>query len=911
LTQIGPYTVEREIGRGGMGVVYLARDSGLGRSVAIKAVPAEWQHDAERMGRFEREARLLASMNHPSIASVYGLQEHEGRKYLVMEFVEGRSLADIVRDDSAVPVDEALALGAQVAGAMEAAHDAGIVHRDLKPGNVIVTPEGRVKVLDFGLAKGSPAAGSSIMGDPMSPTLTTPRAREVLSATGLGRVLGTVGYMSPEQARGKAVDRRTDVWALGCVLFEMLSGSRAFDGETQTDAIAALLEREPDWKALPGNTPPRVRELLAKCLEKDVNRRLRDAGDARLELEKALANREWTSSFITSASALGLPAARGGRGRWIGAALLGLLGTAAGIGIGAALWSGSTVVAPVAREPVCLEVTLDIPETAPERGWPIRGLRLAPDGSAALFQLGGPDPRLVVREFGSFETRLLDGTRGSWSATWSPDGRWVAFVDPIRIAKVPRGGGPPVTISETNRYYGEIEWLRDGRIAVRERNSGSLFTVPESGGELTVLLKPDPAKGVLGFDSVVEAGPDSALLVGSYNANTIDAYEIYAVDRDGKNPRRSLSQATAAVVAGPETLVFLRDSSLYAVPMDFVTGEPRGEERLVLQGVFTYDWGSGGVFDAAPNGTLAYLPGQREIMGRTLVWLGPDGAVGGILDDPEALSELIAVSADGRWIAYTTIRRRMELWLLDTERGTRQLLDDRAEYYAGAFSSDGRRLASTRLNQGGGDSTSAIVIFEGAGVSPLVLDRPELDGMWVTGWDPSGVAVLAARAYTLLTPRASSDLVRVPLEPSGEVTELVATREQEWDGSVSPDGKWLVYCATEGEGLHIYLSPYPPDGRRWRVSREGGEEPRWAGPNQIVWHWFRALHGVDLGFEGGEVRIGTPRKLFDSPFQRSVRAHDHIPYGTEGRVATIRPGPQELDQPPLRVIMNWDGGPVE
>lgn len=891
-----------------MGVVYLGHDSALGRAVAIKAIPDEWASDAERMGRFEREARLLASMNHPGIASVYGLHEHDGRRYLVMEFVEGRSLAEMLADTGAPPVDEALALGAQIAAAVEAAHDAGVVHRDLKPGNVMVGPSGKVKVLDFGLAKGTPAARSSMGVMSATPTVSIPTPQQNFSATQMGRVLGTVGYMSPEQARGKPLDRRTDVWSLGAVLYELLSGRRVFDGETQADTMAAILEREPDWSALPANTPPRVRELLARCLEKDVHRRLRDAGDARLEIEKALSNREWTSSFVANASSFGLPPARGGGGRWIAAALVGVVGLAAGVGIGALAWPRSG--APAAKaDPVCFELTLGIPRDQPEFGKPIRRARLSPDGKEVAIEFADATARLAIHRFDRFETRLVAGTDACGRPVWSPDGRWIAFSMPGgRIGRIARIGGPVQVLLENSTDRRSAIWTADGRIVLGSSDEGNLQWIPEDGGTPQELVKPDGPAGIAGFDYTTVAPGADFLLSGTYFDNAIDAFNITAIDLKTGAMETVKKRGAAPLAVRPDRLLFMRDSSLFSVPFDFETRSVTGEERLIVPGVRTVDWGGYALFDVSANGTLLYAPGERGVLGRQLMRVDREGKATALFDETDAFVELLAISADGRWAAVTTLRRRMEFWVIDLQTGGRTLVDGASETYGAAFSPDGQRLAYSRLQHTKDPGIMRIAIWDRASGA---VKEPELeDGSWgVSAWTSDGSALISS-----YVPRARMgekiDIRSVALTPTPKATVLVDSPEVVWGGQVAPDGKWLLYGAVEAGRGELFVCPMPPNGRRWRISRDGASSGAWGEPGEIVWKWRGELMSASFGVDGERVTVGQPRVVFEHPFAAATEVPPLWP-APDGGFLMIKPSEQELNPAPVRVIMNWDGGPVE
>ncbi|MHC4992205.1 MAG: protein kinase domain-containing protein, partial [Planctomycetota bacterium] len=435
--QIGPYTIEREIGRGGMGVVYLARDTKLDRDVAIKALPPELADDASRLARFEREAKTLAQLNHANVAGIHGIEEQDGQKFLALEYVEGETLAERLTR-GALPIDEALQVAIEIAAGVEAAHEAGIVHRDLKPDNVKLTPEGKVKVLDFGLARTADPDSSTIQAGVATVTPTTPGSHTIP-----GTVLGTAPYMSPEQARGRRVDKRADIWAFACLLYEMLTAEPLFGRETPSDSIAAILEREPDLSRLPARTPRRIVDLMSRCLEKEARRRLRDIGDARLELEDALAGRDWMTRGPEAAPSTSAPR------RTVGAVALVVLGAVLG-GVGVTLLGPSLLGrdVPPAAGPA---LRLELPLVVDGEHVAVDDMAIAPDGSVIAITPIGDGP-ILVRDADSFELRALEGTEGAEWPMFSPDGRWIAFYQRDQLLRIPREGGLALAIADAQGF---------------------------------------------------------------------------------------------------------------------------------------------------------------------------------------------------------------------------------------------------------------------------------------------------------------------------------------------------------------------------------------------------------------------------------------------------------------------------
>ena len=564
-TRIGPYEITGPLGSGGMGEVHRARDSRLGRDVAIKALPDALAHDAERVARFEREARLLASLNHPNIGGIHGLEEAEGRRYLVLEFVEGETLAQRLRR-GALPIREATSVCRSIAAALEAAHESGVIHRDLKPGNVMIRADGVVTVLDFGRATGGAAAASGDAGLSASPTMT-------YAATGVGVVLGTAAYMSPEQARGKTVDRRTDIWSFGCVLFECLTGRQVVDGETVSDVIARILEREPDWSALPPSVPSAVRELLARCLDKDAKQRLRDIGDARLVLEKDASASSMLGQAASSSGAAG-SRARSGRGALVAA-------LAAGLAVGAALCAvlaprfapGGAVPGGLTHLSVALPDDpriYDLALGADGRTFAFRGLpvRLSDQGEDAM--------RLYIRRLDSFDLRELPGTEGAEAFRFTPDGRSILFRGPLgagstqdRLARVPVDGSvPPVTVAAWNPEWSSFVVLGSGEILAIDREGARMFRVPAAGGTVreTAIERGD-LRATITLDRVLP-GDRGVLFTGGVYRDRGWAAEVGVLDLR-TNRLSMLDLKGGNVTLRPDgTLLFSRGQVLLAAPFD-------------------------------------------------------------------------------------------------------------------------------------------------------------------------------------------------------------------------------------------------------------------------------------------------------------------------------------------------------
>jgi hypothetical protein len=641
-TRLGPYEILAPLGAGGMGEVYRAKDTRLGRDIAIKVLPGEVAQDGERLARFRREAHLLASLNHPRVASVHGLEELDGHLLLVMELVDGEDLAQRLKR-GAIPVEEALDIARQVAEALEEAHEHGIVHRDLKPANIKLTPDGKVKVLDFGLAKAYAGDGASVAPDAShSPTLTK-------AGSDLGVIIGTAAYMSPEQARGKSVDKRADIWAFGVVLFEMVTGKRLFQGETTSDTLAAVLKAEPDWGLLPAETPLRVRELLRRCLTRDPHERLRDIGDARIIIEEALRQ---------PAEGVPLPARSTLRVRWV-APVFALAGVAIGV--------------LMARGP------LSKPAAGPARNWYPKRLNLALPPGFRISMLANennalaisPDARRVVfgeginlhiRELDQLAPApLLDDASDPF---FSPDGRWLGFFRKARLWRQPLKGGEPSLICDAPWVQGE-SWGEDDTILFAPSNVGGLSRVPAAGGTPKVVTEPNKDKGEVSFRwpqilpggkaavfTVVYAGGEKTIALLS-----LETGKWRPLFKDGTRPRYATGH-----------LLFLRGGSLMAVPFAPPWHDSSAQPVPVLEDVWTDPETGFAYLDVSTDGSLVYVPKAGDDLDTRLAWVDRDGNMTA-LPQKQLPYWMVALSPDAKRLAAAVQGRETGVWVGDLIRG--------------------------------------------------------------------------------------------------------------------------------------------------------------------------------------------------------------------------------------------------
>jgi serine/threonine protein kinase len=653
--RLGPYEILSAIGAGGMGEVYQAHDTKLGRDVAIKVLPEAFAHDGDRLARFQREAKMLASLNHPNIATIHGLEKSNGMSYLVMELVSGETLADRVKRDGAFSIEEALKIGVQIAEALEAAHEKGIIHRDLKPANVKVTPEGKIKVLDFGLAKAFSDDGAS--SDPSdSPTLSR-------AATLQGVILGTAAYMSPEQARGKTVDNRTDIWAFGCVLYEMLTGKHAFDGEGTTDILAAVVRAEPDWTKLPPSTPEQIRTLVRRCLQKDQALRTRDAGDARIEIHEALAEPRVISVIQAK------PVYRT-KVPWAVAVTLAILATVALLG----WWRSAQRIEKPVRPLVRLDVDLgpDVSLGSPA------GIDVSPDGTRLVYEsqpinTGGAEfpnttqGRLFTRRLDQPNATELAGTQGAYAPFFSPDGQWVAFFAQGKLKKISVDGGATITLSDAASATGG-SWGEDGNIIAALGAAGGLFKIASSGGAPTAVTELEPGEGTHRWPQVLPGAKavlftanayQQALLAGGFDDASIDVISL---------PDHSRKTLVRGGMFGRYLrsghLVYVSRGTLFAVPFDLERLEVRGAPVPVLEGVGSSETYGSAQLAFSQTGTVVYgSVGEGGL--RTVQWLDATGKTQPLLAKSGSYLRP-SLSPDGTRLAIAS----SDIWVYDWQRDT-------------------------------------------------------------------------------------------------------------------------------------------------------------------------------------------------------------------------------------------------
>jgi eukaryotic-like serine/threonine-protein kinase len=855
-TRFGAYEVTSSLGSGGMGEVYRARDTNLKRDVAIKVLPAALANDADRLARFQREAEVLASLNQPNIAQIYGLERSEGTTALAMELIEGQTLQDRI-SQGPIPIDEALRVAAQIAEALDAAHERGIVHRDLKPANIKLRSDGTVKVLDFGIAKAL---------DPRAATGPGPAALTTPAMTEAGMVLGTAAYMSPEQARGKPVDRRTDIWAFGCVLYEMLTGRPAFLGEDVTTTLALVLQASADWAALPSSVPPAVRRTLELCLEKDVRKRIADIRDVQMALAGAFDSTQQTQRASPRARAWW----------WLAIPMV------AGVLIGGAVVALGTLRA---TQPVARPVSRFKYEIPPAEQFVTIGrsvLAVSPDGSQFVYSTANG---LNLRALDSLDARLLPGTTGGLSPFFSPDGKAIGFAGSSgRLERVGINGGAPVAVADWDGVPSGASWAQDGSILYGQ--TAGIYRV-KSGGHPDLLVPAAGDERLYGPELLPDG--DTVLFSATPNGNWRESQIIAQSLSSGRRTVVVERAGDAHYVGG--YLTFVSGDDLFAVRFNPKTLQTSSDPARV--GVRL---GGAGVSPAsnyavAENGTLVYVPIFNDLLspvGAGPVWIDRDGHEERLAGCPCTQG---SISPDGTRVAFTSAvegTAAIAVWSL-AEHALLRVSFEPGLQYAPVWTRDGTRIAYG----------SPQGIFwrraDGTGsAEPLLLGS----GLNTSAWTRDGKLIFTQGSA------ASGDIYL--LSVSGERTRqpLIATKYDEGRAALSPDGHWLAYQSNESGRYEIYVRPFPDvDSGKWPVSTGGGEEPRWSRDGRTLFF----INGQKLL----SADVATEPTFSSQPPQKAFDLIDYQPTGIpfpfdvspDGkRILLDRPARRRAD---IVVVQNW------
>jgi serine/threonine protein kinase/Tol biopolymer transport system component len=874
------YQIAGLIGKGGMGEVYQAKDQKLGRDVAIKVLPVEFARDTDRVTRFRREAKLLASLNHPNIASIYGLEETGGTHFLVMELIEGNTLADMIKAGP-IPVEDALKLALQITEALEAAHDKGVIHRDLKPANIKVTPEGKVKVLDFGLAKAF-AGDPADMNMSNSPTLSD-------AATMQGVILGTAAYMPPEQAKGKTVDKRADIWAFGVVLFEMLTGRQSFTGESVSETLASVIKSEPEWQSLPPNLHPRIRFLLERCLEKDPRNRYGAINDARVDIQKVLADPGGV--FVRPAGAAELCSKQRSTLSLVAAAVI-----LTAIIVSAVIWYLKPAPPPEPRRVVRLSYALPDDQQFNIR-LPVTGhtLAVSPDGGQCAYSTKGG---LYLRSEDDLEARLISGTdkENPQSPFFSPDGKWVGYWSQQnrQLRKISVSGGSPVTLCTVAWTWG-AEWRPDNTIVFSDIPRG-IFRVSADGGTPELLVE--------GLAIAPQLLPDGKSIL--FTSVAKDPYTIVIQSLES-GKRKELFAGVAARYLPTGHIVYgtLDGDTLFSVPFDPVKLDVTGGSAPRIAGMLNP------FFAVSDSGTLAYIPGvanDAPASGRTLVWVDRMGKETPI-NAPPNFYTVPDISPDGTKVALAAnIDENMDIYIWDIAREnlTRLTFDKKTDIQP-IWTPDGKRIVymSNRDGMFGIYSQAA----NGTGEVVKHCSVPDLHLLpW--SWSHDGKTLVIAE---MSADYQKVDIGTLSMEANGARKLLLKEDYMENHPQISPDGRWMAYFSDESGEWGIYVRPFPDvDQGKWQVG--GGESPRWSPDGRELYYITQkgdAVMAVPVE-TAPTFSAGKPRELFRGTFIAGYRESPPYDIDRDGkRFLMIKPprvtGGESAEALPrnINIVLNW------
>ena len=876
-TKLGTYEIVGPLGAGGMGEVYRARDSKLKREVAIKVLPDEFSRDDERLSRFQREAEVLASLNHPHIAAIYDLADSGGLRFLVLELVPGETLADRIAGGR-IPIDEVLHMAKQIAEALEAAHEKGVTHRDLKPANIKITPDRKVKVLDFGLAKVREAEGTGANLS-NSPTMTT--------TSKPGMILGTAAYMSPEQAKGNEADRTSDVWAFGCVLYEMLTGRALFEGETVGEILACVLKTNTDWSRLPAETPAGIRRLLRRCLQKDRNLRFHDMTDVRIEIEEAQSETPLDGHVVHRASG------RMGLVGWISAlAIVTLIAVVA-------------IVLAFRPVPPAPEMHVDI--ITPPTMDPV-SLAISPDGQKIVFAgTAEGQSRLWLRSVDSASARPLAGTDDALAPFWSPDSRSIGFFAHNTLERLDIDGGSTQVLANASFGRGGA-WNRDGTILFTPNPGSPIMQVPARGGDPTAVTRVEvPQQFGHGLPQFL---PDGRHFL-YYVSGSPQGRGVYIGQLSGSETKRLLDADTAAVYAPSGQLLFVRQNTLFAQHFDPVRLELAGNpfpvaERIVVEG-------QSAALSASGAGSIVYRTGLTVGGQHQFIWFDRAGRETGKVGSPDFSAAGGALSPDGRRLAlFKPVSGNVDVWLLEIVRGvSNRFTFNTADEILPIWSPDGTRIVFSS-NRNGGVQNLYQKSATGAGSEDLLLATPQ--GKTATDWSADGRFLL----YMSADPKTGLDIWTLPLDDRKPLP-IVQTNFEEQLAQFSPDGKWIAYQSNESGRFEIYVQPFSsPNGKaggKLRISTDGGAQARWRRDGLEL--FYIALDGrlmaapIRFASNGQAVEAGAPVPLFATRVGGALQPYPRHEYmvSPDGQRFLLNTVTEEASTSPITVILNWKPKP--
>jgi len=858
-SQLGPYQIVAPLGVGGMGEVYRAHDSRLRREVAIKVVPDATAHDADRMARFSREAQFLAALNHPNIGSIYGFEESSTMLALVMELVEGPTLADRIAQGP-IPIEEALPIMKQITEALEYAHDRGIVHRDLKPANIKIKPDGTVKVLDFGLAKA--------LSDESKPTDISNSPTLTAAATKAGLILGTAAYMSPEQARGKAVDRRADIWSFGAVAFEMLTGKMAFKGDTVSDTLAAVIRGEPDWALIPANVPSEIQQLIRRCLNKDPRQRLQSIGEARIAIENVIEGRTATTraSGISATPSSAVAPEKENRALKIlaGCALAALL-IAAGFLLANLLHSGNARANPPIRFAI-------LPPSGTSLNSVVRAVAISRDGTRIAFS--------------------ASGSEGGVNPTFSPDGRWLAFFANGKLKKISLDGGTPVVIAEGIATPKGLWWGVDHNIYYAPSYSSPILRVSDSGGTPQPATKLQADKGELA-DFSPDLLPDGkTVLFTVFSGGNLDEGTLLAQKMGSDERKVIVAKGADAHFFAPNHLLYMTAGNLMAVEFDPAKLETTGSPTVAVQDVQAATGSA--QFDVSDNGTLIYVNGGKQAVENSLVVAEHDAKPQQLPVKPN-LYESPRFSPDGKLLALTVRLPDPDIWIYDIERGAlRRITFAPGEDELPVWSPDGKRIAFAS----NGRQQAFMVAVDGSGQEePLMKNESHFH---LQSWSPDGKLI----AYERLGSSGQYEIWMLPLGGDRKPYPYLVSQFHVGQPAFSKDGNWLAYTSNESGRAEVYVQRFPGPGEKIQVSTDGGNHPVWSHDGkQLVYENSGTLWATEVFVS--PFRVGKSRVLYQGDIWNDAAGPNYA-LAPEGHRIVVVERIKDPDGGNVKVVVNWN-----
>ena len=886
-TPVGPYHILSALGAGGMGEVYRARDTKLNRDVAIKILPDSFATDRDRLARFTREAQTLASLNHPNIAHIHGLEESGGVRALIMELVEGEDLSQQIARGP-ILVNEALPIAKQIAEALEAAHEQGIIHRDLKPANIKVRPDGTVKVLDFGLAKALDSTGALSASVSLSPTITTP------AMTQAGMIMGTAAYMAPEQARGRIAGKRADIWAFGCVLYEMLSSRRAFEADEVADVLARVLTQQPDWTALPPTVPAGIVRLLRRCLEKDPKRRLADIADARLDIDEVLAQVNGDTTPMPTGAVREDGSSRQTKVAWAVAAFF----AASALGLGV-----SILLRPVPAEAPAYRSTILVHENLSFRATSHR-FKLSPDGRRLAYVARDASGRVMlwVRALDSLAGQPLAGTDDANAPFWSPDSRFIAFFADQKLKRIGATGGPVTVVCDapapTGRRVTPGSWNRDDVIVIPSPDSSTIARVAAAGGgtpSAVTTLAAGGAETQHGFPFFLPDG--RRFLYVAYN--DLVPLGLYVGSLDGQPPVRLMDTASDGQYANG-SLLFMRGTTLLAQPFDPARLALTGDAIAVAEGVLTnISFMRAGAFSVSQTGALVYQ-GFGGTGTARLVWSDRAGNQTAVLDERLPYRDL-DLSPDGMRASVSLANPRdntSDVWIVGTSRGLRtRFTVDATDDFSAVWSRDGADIVFASRRKG-----HLNLYRKTASGAPReeVLLEDQVDKT-PTSWSSDGKFIL----YSIAGPQTGPDIWVLPLAGDRKPFAFLESITDERLAQFSPDGRWVAYTASESGRMEVYVQPFPGPGEKQQISRAGGGYPRWrSDQKELFYHSLdNRLMAATVRAEGGRVDVDAVQPLFDmrAPDGLLRNFYDVASNGQRFMIVV----PDDTASSPLTLVSNW------